>query len=83
MTQDADGYHPSPLPTLTAGRPVRLIIDSKDSYSCASSFVIPGLGIERRLRPGENVIEFTPARTGAIPFSCSMGMYRGTLEVRP
>jgi sulfite exporter TauE/SafE/copper chaperone CopZ len=82
MTQDADGYHPSALPELRAGVPVRLIIDSQDTYSCASSFVIPELGIERRLKPGENVIEFTPTRAGKIPFSCSMGMYRGTLEVR-
>lgn len=82
MTQDADGYHPSELPALTIGQPVRLIIDSQDTYTCASSFVIPDLGIERRLKPGENVIEFTPTRAGKIPFSCSMGMYRGTLEVR-
>ncbi len=82
MTQDADGYHPSTLPELTAGVPVRLIINSEDSYSCASSFVIPELGIERRLKPGENIIEFTPTRAGKIPFSCSMGMYRGTLQVR-
>jgi sulfite exporter TauE/SafE len=83
MTQDADGYHPSALPELRAGVPVRLIIDSQDTYTCASAFVIPEFGIERRLMPGENIIEFTPTRAGTIPFSCSMGMYRGTLEVQP
>jgi len=79
---DADGYHPSTLPELSVGRPVRLIIDSEDTYTCASSFVIPGLGIEKRLKPGENVIEFTPTSSGEIPFSCSIGMYRGAFEVR-
>jgi plastocyanin domain-containing protein len=27
------------------------------------------------------VIEFTPNETGSIPFSCSMGMYRGVITV--
>ncbi len=82
ITQDATGYQPKNLPKLQAGVPVRLIIDSQDSYTCASSFVIPQLGVQKRLKLGENIIEFTPTESGSIPFSCSMGMYRGVLQVK-
>lgn len=82
LTQDASGYHPSELPILRVGVPARLIVDSQESYTCASSFVIPGLGIRRQLMPGINVIEFTPTKSGQLPFSCSMGMFRGNLEVQ-
>lgn len=82
IIQDARGYHPSVLPTLKAGVPAKLIIDSQDSYTCASSFVIPEFGIKRQLKPGENIIEFTPKKEGRLPFSCSMGMFRGAIEVQ-
>lgn len=82
MVQDELGYHPATLPTLRLGVPARLIINSENSYTCASSLVIPEFGIKRQLQPGENIIEFTPMRSGRLPFSCSMGMFRGSLEVQ-
>lgn len=82
IVQDASGYHPAVLPTLRVGIPTRLIIRSEESYTCASSFVIPEFGIRKQLQPGENKIEFTPKKTGALPFSCSMGMFRGTIQVQ-
>lgn len=82
LVQDARGYHPSTLPTLRVGVPARLIVDSQESYTCASSFVIPEFGIRRQLMPGENIIEFTPTESGQLSFSCSMGMFRGNLEVQ-
>ena len=33
------------------------------------------------LEKGKNVLEFTPTKKGTIPFSCSMGMYRGKIIV--
>lgn len=80
MTQEGNGYSPRYF-QVEAGRPVRWIITSKSQYSCASSLVVPSLGIRRQLKLGENVIEFTPKKVGKIPFSCSMGMYTGTIEV--
>lgn len=80
ITQRADGYFPNAL-TVQKDRPVRLIIDSENSYTCASSFVMPKAGIKKTLSPGENVFEFVPEQSGPIPFSCSMGMYRGTITV--
>ncbi|MDO8565596.1 MAG: sulfite exporter TauE/SafE family protein [Candidatus Moranbacteria bacterium] len=80
ITQKANGYFPKTL-TVKKGQPVKLIVDSQDSYTCATSFMMPKAGIRKALQPGENVFEFTPDESGAIPFSCSMGMYRGVINV--
>jgi sulfite exporter TauE/SafE/plastocyanin domain-containing protein/copper chaperone CopZ len=80
MTQGSRGYSPQTL-TVEKGTPVRMIVTSTDPYSCASSIVIPKFGIRKNLQAGENTIEFTPTETGNIPFSCSMGMYTGTIVV--
>ena len=81
LTQDGYGYHPQTI-TVERGRPVKMIITSTNPYSCASSFVIPRMKVQKNLQSGDNVIEFTPTEAGTIPFSCSMGMYRGALIVR-
>lgn len=80
MTQLASGYSPKTL-RVKAGVPVEWIITSESSYTCASSLVVPSLKIRKNLKKGENIIKFTPTKTGSIPFSCSMGMYRGTIIV--
>lgn len=80
IVQNATGYSPSQL-TVKKGQPVKLIVDSEDSYTCARSFMMPKAGIRKTLDPGENVFEFTPNKVGTIPFSCSMGMYRGVINV--
>ncbi len=80
MTQTGGGYSPNVF-TVVKGKTVRWIIDSKSSFSCASSIVMPKFGISKSLSPGENIIEFTPTEAGEIPFSCSMGMYRGKFIV--
>jgi len=48
---------------------------------CAASLVVPSLGIQKNLKKGENIIEFTPTVKGSIPYACSMGMYRGMILV--
>lgn len=80
MTQSAGGYSPNTF-TVQKGRPVKWIINSTSAYSCAASIVMPKYGISQSLQAGENVITFTPTATGEIPFSCSMGMYRGKFIV--
>ncbi|MFA5163442.1 MAG: sulfite exporter TauE/SafE family protein [Patescibacteria group bacterium] len=80
MTENSRGYSPNRF-TIKQDIPVRLIIDAKAPYSCASAFIIPSLNISRQLKAGENIIEFTPKQTGNIPFSCSMGMYTGNFRV--
>lgn len=81
MTQDGYGYHPQTL-TVEKGRLVRLVITSTNPYSCASSLIIPKMGVQKSLKSGENIVEFTPTEVGKIPFSCSMGMYTGTIIVK-
>ena len=80
MTQAASGYSPNRF-TITAGVPVRWEINSTNSFTCASSLIVPALNVAKTLKPGLNVLEFTPSSPGAIPFSCSMGMYRGQITV--
>jgi plastocyanin domain-containing protein len=37
--------------------------------------------VEHAFQTGENIIEFTPARTGNVGYSCWMGMIRGNITV--
>ncbi len=75
------GYDPSYI-KVKKGLPVTLTLVSDSVYSCALAFRIPSLNISKNLKPTDSeVIEFTPIEIGRIPFSCSMGMYRGTIEV--
>ena len=77
----SSGYSPNTI-RVKKNLPVQIILTSKDAFSCASAFRIPSLGIERNLLPNETqTITFTPKQIGQIPFTCSMGMYRGTIEV--
>lgn len=80
MTQNSSGYEPNSF-TVTKGVPVRWIINSVDQYTCAASIVSSAIGVRKNLQAGENIIEFTPQQTGTVPFSCSMGMYRGQFTV--
>ena len=80
MTQGANGYSPNQF-TVQKGRKVRWIINSTNQYTCAAYLNVPAYGISQPLKSGENVVEFTPTQTGVVPFSCSMGMYRGTITV--
>jgi hypothetical protein len=43
--------------------------------------IIPKYNIEKKLIPGDNVIEFTPEEAGTIPYSCWMGMIRSSITV--
>lgn len=80
MIQGGNGYTPNSF-QVEVNRPVRWEIKSTSPYSCASSLVVPALKLNRQLEKGVNIIEFTPTQTGAIKFSCSMGMYSGAINV--
>lgn len=77
----SNGYKPNYI-RVKRGESVTIKLSAKDAYSCASAFRIPSLGISKNLQANETQsITFTPEKTGKIPFSCSMGMYRGIIEV--
>jgi uncharacterized protein len=80
MDEISSGYSPNQF-KIKKNVPVRWLINAKAPNSCASSLIMPKFGIKKNLTAGENIIEFTPEETGTIPFSCSMGMYRGSFTV--
>lgn len=80
MDQLSGGYSPNVF-VVTKDMPVKWLIESKASGSCASFLILPKLGIRKSLQPGPNVIEFTPTEVGELKFSCSMGMYSGKFIV--
>jgi sulfite exporter TauE/SafE/copper chaperone CopZ len=80
MKEISRGYSPNQF-TIQKGIPVKWIITAEALNSCAASLVVPKMNIQKRLVAGENVIEFTPKETGALKFSCAMGMYTGIFNV--
>lgn len=77
----ANGYFPN-LIRVKKGETVNLTLKSTDAFSCASAFRIPSLNIAKNLQPNDTqLISFVPTKAGKIQFNCSMGMYRGVIEV--
>jgi sulfite exporter TauE/SafE len=73
-------YLPSDEYTVRAGYPVRMEIEGIGT-GCRTIFQIPKFGVSVALSQPLNVVEFTPDKAGDATFSCSMGMFRGTLHV--
>ncbi|MFZ5642923.1 MAG: sulfite exporter TauE/SafE family protein [Bacillota bacterium] len=80
MSANNQGYTPRML-VVQKGIPVRWVISGDQLNSCNNALVVPSLNIQKKLSPGENTIEFTPASTADISFSCWMGMIRGVIKV--
>lgn len=77
----SSGYSPNYI-RVKKGEPVSINLKSINAFSCALAFRIPSLGISKNLQPNDNQqVTFVPTQTGKIPFSCSMGMYTGMIEV--
>jgi plastocyanin domain-containing protein len=75
------GYAPNTI-RAKAGQPLRLVFDRQDDSSCSEEVVIPALGIKKYLPTGERTaIDITPTTAGRIPFTCGMGMLKGTILV--
>ena len=79
MTADNNGYTPNAF-YVQKGVPVKWIITGNQINSCNNAIVIPSLNIQKTLKSGENIIEFTPEDKD-INFSCWMGMIRGVIKV--
>lgn len=75
-------YSPNVL-NVKKGSTVKLRLVNNDAYTCAQAFTIPQLGIQRVVPVGsEEIIEFVaPDTPDQIAFMCSMGMYRGVINV--
>ncbi len=80
ITVEGMEYVPTQV-TVERGRPVKFIVDGTRAQGCVQFFSFPTFGINVKLLPGDNVFEFTPQEEGTFPFSCSMNMARGRLQV--
>lgn len=77
----SNGYSPNRL-QVKAGIPVQLTLQTKNVYTCASSFILKAFNISMQLGPNDSqTVTFTPTKKGRYSFTCSMGMYTGILEV--
>lgn len=65
------------------GIPIRWIIRAEegDINGCNNSIIISKYNLQKDLKIGDNIIEFTPEESGTIPFSCWMGMIRSKITV--
>ncbi len=87
ITQNAEidiksnGYFPNYI-KVKKGETVNLTLKTQNAFSCAAAFRIPSLGISKNLQPNDTqMISFVPTQAGQLQFNCSMGMYRGIIEV--
>lgn len=85
QTADINVYPTSYTPNylqVKSGIPVKLNLITSNGLGCTSFFRIPQLGINKRLlQNSTDSVEFTPKVKGKLAFTCSMGMYSGTVEV--
>ena len=75
------GFVPSTF-TLKKGVPVKWIINGKELTGCNNAIQVPSMGMEFKVKKGEQVIEFTPTEAGTIRWSCWMGMIHGSFIVK-
>lgn len=82
ITIDEFGYSPSTI-TVKSSSNVSLRLDNKTGAGCVQAFTIPKLGIQKVVPLGSSVtVSFmAPVEKGAMTFMCSMGMYRGVINV--
>ena len=82
ITIGSIGYIPNNI-TVKRGANITLHLVNKDGSSCIQAFTIPSLGIQKVVPVGSSdTIQFTaPQQVGQIPFMCSMGMFRGVINV--
>lgn len=67
--------------TLQKDIPVRMEVDLNTVFGCARAVVIKDFGVNKYVSKEDNIIEFTPTKTGEIEIACSMKMYVGTFTV--
>ncbi len=76
------GYNPNVI-TVKAGTNVSFTIENRGVYTCASAFTIPYFNFQKVIQAGksETIALKMPDKPTQIPFMCSMGMYRGVINV--
>jgi uncharacterized protein len=80
MDVDASGYHPNSF-VLKKGVPVKWNVNVKELTGCNEELIMNEYNINKNLKQGLNLIEFTPEKVETIPFNCGMGMLHGSFIV--
>lgn len=80
MHVNNSGFSPNTF-TIKKNVPVKWIVKGDQLTGCTNKIIVPSLNISQSLSAGDNNIEFTPKNSGAIPFSCWMGMITGKFIV--
>jgi sulfite exporter TauE/SafE/copper chaperone CopZ len=81
MFQGARGYTPAAT-VVYADVPIRWEITSESEFTCASALRGDN-GFSVNLKTGENVISLPAMAPGTFAFTCTMGMYSGSLTAVP
>lgn len=78
----SSGYNPN-FVTVRAGTNVTFELKNDGAYTCASAFTIPYFNYQKVVQVGKSeIFAFKmPDKPTQIPFMCSMGMYRGVINV--
>ncbi len=76
-------YGSYPSVRVRAGIPVEWIMTVPEGKlnGCNGEILIPAYDLDIVLKQGENRFTFLPEAAGTVPYSCWMGMIRGTIEV--
>lgn len=82
ITVTEKGFEPE-IVTVSAGKPVTLIVTRQTAQTCATELVMPAQGINKPLPLGQAVeITFTPEKAGELTYACAMDMYKGKVVVK-
>ena len=77
-----NGFEPKTV-TVTAGRPVTLVVTRQTDKTCATELVMEEQHINQKLPLGTPVeITFTPQKPGELIYACGMDMYHGKVIVK-
>lgn len=76
------GYSPDTI-VVQKGKPVRFEFLRKEKASCSEMVVFPDFQKSAMLPVGKPItVELLPTESGTYPFTCQMGMYKGTMIVK-
>jgi hypothetical protein len=80
-TEFKDGYY---VPfVVQAGLPLKwtIRVTARELNGCNNPVTVPSYGITKKLVAGDNLVEFTPKKTGTIVYTCWMGMVSSRISV--
>lgn len=76
------GYSPAVI-EVAKGQPVQLSFYRDEENSCSEELLLPDFNIRRDLPAFQTtLVELLPQQAGTFPFTCGMGMLRGSLVVK-